>query len=429
MRKIMALAAAAAATLVIGACGSSSGVSVGAKQQLVLWENYGTTAEATATTLLVKAFEKANPNIKIETVSQPGSNYFALLQAAAISHTGPDLAVMWTGQFTLKYNDFLVDLKGHVPSGELAKMQGLQWASPGFEAKNGPYVVPLETQFYIGFYNRAAFTRARISSVPTTWDQLYADCSKLKAVGYTPLVYGNSGGGLGAEFYPWYDTSYMMIGNYSASKWIGLYDGSIPWTASENIAQLEDWHKLETVGCTNSDVLTNANNLGQFENGKAAMMVDGTWDTQAFTSALGKNLAPFVPPYSNTPIHGIVQYPGDGYAVTSYSQHKPAAYKFLDFLTTEQAANIENRAGLIPDRLGYIPTNSANAAMLNMARSQHYVIYPMLDNFVQPNVVAAGNKVLPSVLAGSISPSSAMSTLQQTLDALPADQRSSHLGS
>ena len=75
--------------------------------------------------------------------------------------------------------------------------------------------MPLEKQFYIGFYNKAGFAKAGITSCPTDWNQLYAACTKLKAAGYTPFIYGNGGQALSADFYPWYDLSYLMIGSYS----------------------------------------------------------------------------------------------------------------------------------------------------------------------------------------------------------------------
>jgi len=78
-------------------------------------------------------------------------------------------------------------------------------------------------------------------------------------------------------------------------------------------------------------------------------MVDGTWDTSKYTQSMGTNVAAFVPPYSNSPIKGVVEYPGDGFSVTKYSKNKKDAFKFLDFLTTTQAGNIINAAGLIPD--------------------------------------------------------------------------------
>ncbi len=286
VRRWKIAAAAAAAALLAAGCGSSSGSgssggSSNAPVTLTIWHNYGTEQNATALVNLAKAFHKLHPNITVNVVSQPASNYFALLQAKAISHNGPDLAVMWTGLFTLQYKGFLQNLKGLVPASALAQVDpdALKWTSDSFNAANGPYVIPLENQFYIGFYNKADFAKAGVASVPTDWSQLYAACTKLKKAGYTPMVYGNGGQPLGATFYPWYDMSYMMIGAYSVSQWQGLYSGSTPWTSAAISAQLTNWTKLHSSGCTNPDVVTNTNNLGQFESGKAAMMVDGTWDT------------------------------------------------------------------------------------------------------------------------------------------------------
>jgi ABC-type glycerol-3-phosphate transport system substrate-binding protein len=396
-----------------------------AKTTLTLWQNYGTEQNAVATTNLVKAFEKLNPNISIKVVAQPGTNYFQLLQSAAISGNGPDLAVMWTGIYDLQYSSYLVNLKGNVPAADLAKMEGLQWEAPNFNASLGAYVMPLETQFYIGFYNKKLFAEAGIKSVPTDWSQLIADSKLLKAKGIQPLVYGNGGQAISTEFYPWYDMSYMMIGAHSLASWKGLYDGSIPWTSSANVAQLQMWSSLQKDGYTNSDVLTNTANIQQFEKGKAAMMVDGTWDTAQYTSTMGSNVAAFVPPYSITPIKGVVEYPGDGFSVTKYSKNKAAAFKFLDFLTTTEAGNIINKAGLIPDITGLTTTNPVNQEMLNFVTKDHMTPYPMMDNYVQVNVGNAADKVLPAVLANQQSALSALQNMAQAWQQLPAAQRSS----
>jgi raffinose/stachyose/melibiose transport system substrate-binding protein len=394
------------------------------KVTLTLWENYGTEQNATATKALVKAYEHLHPTVTINVVSEPADNYFALLQAAAISRTGPDIAVEWTGLFTLQYKSYLTNLKSLIPASTMKKVEGLQWSSTGFNESSGSYVMPLEQQFYIGFYNKADFKKAGIASVPTNWSQLYGDCTKLKAAGYTPLVYGNGGQALGAEFYPWYDASYLMIGQYSVAQWKNLYSGKTPWTSPAVEAQFSKWGALGTKGCTNNDVLTDTNNLGQFTSGKAAMMVDGTWDTQKFTNALGSNVAAFVPPFSNTPIKGVVQYPGDGYSITDYSTHKAQAAAFLSFVATPAASAIINKAGLIPDIVGTSTTNQVNQQMLEFAK-KGYTVYPMLDNVTQGNVVNAGSKVLPSVLAGKTSPAAALGQMQDALNALPSAQRGS----
>jgi ABC-type glycerol-3-phosphate transport system substrate-binding protein len=427
VRRWKIAAAAAAAALLAAGCGSSSsgGGSGNGPVTLTIWENYGTEQNATALDNLAKAFHKLHPNITVDVVSQPASNYFALLQAKAISRNGPDLAVMWTGLFTLQYKGFLQNLKGLVPASALAQVDpnALKWTSNSFNAANGPYVIPLENQFYIGFYNKADFAKAGVTSVPTDWSQLYAACTKLKKAGFTPLVYGNGGQPLGATFYPWYDMSYMMIGAYSVSQWQGLYSGSIPWTSKTISAQLADWAKLHSSGCTNTDVVTNTDNLGQFESGKAAMMVDGTWDTAKFTGALGSKVAAFVPPYSNTPIKGVVDFAGDGLSMMSYSQHKAQAAEFLTFMTTKQAAAIINAAGLIPAIAGTSTSNPVNQQMLNFVSQDHMTAYPMLDNMVQGNIVNIGSKFLPSVLGGSESITKAQQAMQTTLAQLPASQR------
>jgi raffinose/stachyose/melibiose transport system substrate-binding protein len=426
VRRWKLVAAGSAAALLAAGCGSSGGGgSTSGPVTITIWENYGTEQNATALNNLAKAFHKLHPNITVKVVGQNGDNYFAQLQAAAISKNGPDLAVMWTGLFTLQYKSFLQNLKGEIPAADLARVDpnALKWTSDSFNPSNGPYVIPLENQFYIGFYNKADFAKAGVTSVPTDWSQLYSACAKLKKAGYTPLVYGNGGQPISATFYPWYDMSYMMIGAYPVSQWQGLYSGQIPWTSPTIRAQLTNWNKLHTSGCTNSDVVTNTNNLGQFEGGKAAMMVDGTWDTAKFTQALGSKVAAFIPPFSNNPIKGVVDFAGDGISQMSYSPHAAQDAQFLEYMTTPAAAKIINAAGLIPAISGTSTSNPVNQQMLDFVSQDHMTVYPMLDNVVQGNVVNTGSKFLPSVLNGSVSVNSATQALQTTLQQLPASQR------
>ena len=390
---------------------------------LTIWHNYGTEQNAVALNNLAKAFTAENPSIKINVVSKGASNYFSLLQSRAITHNGPDMAVMWTGLYALQYAGFISGLKGNVPAADLAKMEGLNWMSPGLTGSSDPLVMPLETQFYIGFYNKSLFAKAGIKSVPTDWSQLYSACSALKKIGVTPFTYGNGGQSLGTEFYPWYDMSYMMIGNWSVSQWKGLYDGSIPWTSAANQAALANWAKLKSMGCTNSDVLTKTNNIQDFETGKAAMIMDGTWDTAQYTKQMGSKVAAFVPPFSTKPIKGVVQFPGDGLSVMSYSSHKSADYKFLAFMTSKKAAQIINAAGLIPDISGTTTSNPVNQQMLNFVTKDHMAVYPMLDNVTQVNVVNAGSSELPTVLAGQTTAKAALTKMAQVWSQLPASQR------
>jgi raffinose/stachyose/melibiose transport system substrate-binding protein len=421
-RLVIGIAALAAVGALVGAALAASN----AKQAgvtLTLWHNYGTEGNAIATKNLVAAFQKANPNITIKMVSQPADNYFALLQAASISRTGPDLAVQWTGLFDLKYQKFLLNLKPYLSAAEVAKINGAPYMAVDFDTSKGLLVMPLENQFYIGFYNKALFKKAGIEGPPTSWSELDAACTKLKAKGITPMIYGADTQALGAQFYPFYDFSYQMIGLFSPTQWRDLYTGKTPWTHPKIVAQMNKWVALPKKGCTNKDVLTKTNILGAFVKGQAAMIIDGNWDTTTLQKGLGKDLAPFVPPYADGKQHGVVQYPGDGFSVMKYSQHQKEAVQFLKFMMTPQAAKIISAAGLIPDIKGFRTTNPVANAMLDFAAKQGHTAYPMLDNVIQPEVVTTAQKQLVAAFGGNISVTAALKSMKSTLDGLPADRK------
>ncbi len=408
----------------LAACGSTASASAApAKVNLVLWQNLGNGTQAQMVPVLIKAFEKTHPNITITNVQQPRANYFALLQTAAVSKSGPDMVNMWTGLFTMQYKSYLEPLSKYVPASDLARVGGLEWSNTGFAATSNPYVIPLQQQFYIGFYNKALFQKAGITSPPTDWSQLFADCKLLTSAGTTCIEEGTQN--LSGEFYPWYNLSYLMAGVYSPQQWEGLYNGSIKWTNPVVEGQLAEWHKLYADGYINSNALTATNVQSNFLNGKAAMIIKGNWDTQQFYATLGKNVGVFVPPYSTTPMHKVVEFAGNGLAITSYSPHKAAAAEFLQFLTTPQAGKIVAQAGLIPDVNGVPSTNPLATSMVNLVTQQHYQVYPMLDNVTAPGVVTAGSTVFPDMLVGGVSVQSAATSVEQAWSQLPASERSS----
>ena len=131
MGRLSRLGAVAVGTALLAtACGSGGS---GSTVTLTLWQNYGTESNATATTNLINAFEKLHPDIHINDVAQPADNYFALLQAAAISKTGPDLAVMWTGLFTLQYDSYSTEPEVVHPAERPLRHAGDAVGGPGIQ--------------------------------------------------------------------------------------------------------------------------------------------------------------------------------------------------------------------------------------------------------------------------------------------------------
>jgi len=413
-----AAASAAASAAPVSAAPSTAAAPV----TLTLWHNYGTEANATVTQNLVNAYMAANPNVTIDLVSQPADNYFALLKAAAIAKTGPDLLTMWTGLFALQNQGFLEPLNQYIPVDTLKQFDGIDWCSKDLKVDSGAVCVPLDLQYYNGFYNKDLFTKAGVTAFPTTWDELYAACDKLKAIGVTPMTYGTGLQALNAGFYPYYDLSYMMM-MFPVGEWKKLYNGQIPWTDPRIVDQLTKWAALKTKGCTNEDVLANNESVSQFETGKAAMTLEGSWGFKEFSDKMGQSVGVFTPPFSDTPIKGVVEFPGNGFGVTSYSQNKQAAADFLAWMATPDAQKIIADGGLIPTVAGIAPTQPLALAMLDFAANQGFTRYPMIDNVMQPEVTDVATKVLTAVLAGTMTPQDAAQKIQDALMQLPAERR------
>ena len=428
---IAALGLVLAGALTLGACGSSpSQTSASGSQKITLtfWENYGTQLSLlNAAKNLAAAYHKLHPNITVKLVNQPANNYFSLVQAAAISHTGPDLAVMWTGLYLPPYAAILANLRPYIKQSTFDNIEGLQWGADDFNSSKAILAMPVDAQFYMGFYNKKDFAKAGIKQVPTDWSQLFSACTALRKAGITPIVYGNGSAAYSGEFNPWYDFSYMMIGALPPSQWQGLYSGSIPWTSSAVKSQVSNWHELFVKGCVNSDALTDTNNVGQFVSGKAAMVTgDGSWDVGQYTQQMGTNVGAFVPPYSTSPQHGVVYFPGDAISVLQGSPYKQQAADFLAFMDSPAGAVQIAKAGLIPDISHYVSTNALNQQMLDFVQKQNFTVYPMLDNVTQPNIVNVGYQVLPAALVGQTSVTGALSSLAAKHNELPAGQRSTY---
>jgi len=193
-----------------------------------LWDQQN----AVATTNLVKAFEKLNPNISIKILAQPGTSYFNLLQTSAISGTGPDSRSCGPVSTTL------VRQRPREPEGQRAAADLARWracsgrlltSTRARRLRNAAGDPVLHRLLQQGAVQKAASLQCR----PTGASSL-ADCKALKAKGIQPSSTQRCQA-ISTEFYPWYDMSYLMIGAHSLTSWKGLYDGSIPWTSSANV--------------------------------------------------------------------------------------------------------------------------------------------------------------------------------------------------
>lgn len=403
--------------------GPSSGGGSSGKTTLTLWVD-GAISGSPEVPLQVKNFEAAHPGVTIQTVVKPSANYFATLHAALISGKAPDIVSLYAGSYLSTIEPYLQDLNSAgqtIPSATLAKVPDeAVWTKSG-ALGSGTYAIPESEQFYNGYYNKALFKKAGITSLPQTWSQLYAACPKLKAIGVTPIVYGNDGNG--GEFWPLAEWSYLLAGATPVSSWNGFLTGSQRYDSPGMVAQITAWAELYKNGCANTDALTDANNQSEFEHGKAAMIIEGSWDTPIFQPFLGSNLGVFEPPYSTTGKQMIVELAGQGFGVPKSSPNKTLAEQFLASILTSSGQTALVKTGQIPIYTGY-PMPVISQELLQTAANKTYQVYPMFDNYMQQSVATVANKVLDQAFVGQITPQAALQQIEAALQDLPSAQRS-----
>ena len=185
-KKILASALAAAMTISLAACGSTSGNDTdGDKKEKV--ELTGMVQQSRWYSGLQNMVEKLNEeeNISIEFEVTPDDQYDNLMKMRLNSHEAPDLVVYQFADLFAAVNpeEFFVPLDDEawmskVIAPELTEYNGKHYGYC-LEASNG---------FQGLIYNKTVFEEQGISELPKTLDEFYAICDQLKADGITPIA-------------------------------------------------------------------------------------------------------------------------------------------------------------------------------------------------------------------------------------------------
>lgn len=421
--------AALAAGAALAGCGSSSSGGTSAQgTTLVIWQN-GNLQDTGFGFMngVVANFEKAHPGVKVQIVQKPPDNYFALLQTALISHNGPDIADVYAGSYLTNLVPYLANLNKYVSASTRAGLAGIQYYSEDGDSNKATYALPSEEQFYNMWYNKALFLRAGISSPPTDFAQMAADCKIFSSKGMTAFADGSPTfvtPGSGAV----QDWSYLAGAVYSVAQWNSILDGTIPYNSPALVKEVQAWAGLYKDGCTSKEVTTQASD-NVFMSGKAAMVMDFNGLYPTYFKALGSKLGVMLPPWSQTPQHMMVELPGAGYAVAQASPHVQLAADFVAYTVSIASQKLEAATGALPV-ISSVPVQGVVSQLLAMAHSGKYQLYPMFDNYMQPDVVAQIDNQLPQAFIGQESAQTALNTLEQAFSSLPASERKVdyHLG-
>ena len=250
------------------------------------------------------ATEKTGVTVTPQLV-EPSDKYQAFIQTSIAGNNTPGLFKWWNGK----------QLEDLAATGALADLSGA-WdkavADGNFTAEQAdlvsvggtPYGILLNVANWVALYNTEAFDKAGIANPPSTWEELIADCDKLKDAGYVPFNAPASGGWM-----PFVWFSQLMIST-DPDAFVGLTDGSVPYDGPEVQKVFEIWGDMYAKGYFSDPREEDANK--NFAAGTAAMYIIGDWATPGFENAGMEPGVDFksyiVPPYSeDVPLSIIVE--------------------------------------------------------------------------------------------------------------------------
>ncbi|MDQ1643317.1 MAG: raffinose/stachyose/melibiose transport system substrate-binding protein, partial [Actinomycetota bacterium] len=201
------LATALAAGLLLAACGTPNSGGSSAKQQ-----NLATPVKKSGTLSILtkfadpkyapyfvdtaKAYEAANPGVKIALQQVGDQPYKDKIRVLTASHNLPDIYFSWAGDFANKFvrGGLAADLTSVIGPNTAWGKTFSQAALKTFQDNGKAYGVPIDLDAKYMVYSKAAFTKAGLSGPPASFEELVTDCGKLKAAGYTPIAFGNQFG-------------------------------------------------------------------------------------------------------------------------------------------------------------------------------------------------------------------------------------------
>lgn len=286
---------------------------------------------------IIKLFNEKYPNIKVKTELTPYGQYFQKLETAATGGALPD--VLWmNGAHVVQYAEGKVIL----PLSDRAKKDNYSLDNYPkslidlYTVDGKVYGIPKDYDTTGLWYNKKIFDDAGVPYPDETWDwnKLKEVAKKLtnkdKSIwGYAALM-GNQGG--------YYDLIWQN-GGYIVSK-----DGkSVGFDQPEAIEALKYNISFIKEGLSPTQAqMTETAASELFSSGKVAMMFDGPWMVPEYKKNPDLNVA-VVPKGKKraVAIHGLSN------VIAANTKHKDAAWEFVKFLGSKEAADVYAKTGTV----------------------------------------------------------------------------------
>jgi multiple sugar transport system substrate-binding protein len=297
---------------------------------------------------LLDAFKKAHPDIDVKATFVDEEAYKVQLPGW-LTTVAPDVVNWHNGERMAYYarRGLFDDLSGDWQKNGWNEMYASTKESSSYNGKQ--YAAPTVYYSWGLFYRKDLFQKVGINEEPKTWDQLMDACKKLKAAGITPFAVGGRDAWTLAGWFDYLDL--RLNGNAFHQQ---LMAGNVPYTDPRVKKVYTTWKQL----IDDHDFIDNALSYDLdgaqpfLFQGKAAMMLMGTFITGGFPAAVKPNMGYFQFPIIDSKVPTAEDGPVESLHIPSKAKNKADAHTFLAFIETP-----ENGAKLAAG-LGSLSANS-----------------------------------------------------------------------
>jgi multiple sugar transport system substrate-binding protein/raffinose/stachyose/melibiose transport system substrate-binding protein len=274
---------AVGALALAGCSGSGSGDSSDGNVTLTFWQNSTTGDGKQYWEDTIAAFEKANPNVKVEMQSIQNEEMDGKLQTSLNSGEGPDifmargggkLADVVTAGQVMDITDGLTD----------ETKTALKSSLSAFEVDGKNYGVPTAVLPSGIFYASDLFKEAGVSGTPATIDDLEGVTAQLKSAGIAPIAVGAKDAWPAAHWY--YNFALRACSKEALDKAAESrsFDDKCWLTAGENLEKFLKTKPFNEGFLTTTAQQGAGSSAGLLANHQAAMELMGAWDPGVIAS-------------------------------------------------------------------------------------------------------------------------------------------------
>lgn len=376
--------------------------------------------------VLIPAFEKLHPDIKVRFAPSAPTDYNALLQTKLKGGSAGDIIACrpFDNSLELYKAKYLASLNDLVGLKNFSTVAKTAWSTDDGKTT---FCVPTAAVIHGFLYNKGIFTELGLT-VPKTEAQFLATLKKIKANGkYAPLV-------IGAK--DQWESATMGFQNIGPALWgaekgrIGLIAGSAQYNKGGFVAAFKALSRWQPYLVGGYQALAYPDSQNYFGQGRGAIYPAGSWDIATFRAMNPKlELGAFQPYTFPGKKCAISDHPDIGFGLNAASPNKEAARVFLDWLATDQFAELY--ANELP---GFFPLANVNYTLKDPV-AQQFVSwrkncdktfrssYQILSRNSNPNNENDLWNASAQVLSGSMTPQQAADFVQKNLSSWYAPQK------